>query len=88
MHPRVFTEMEREDAAVFLQQQTDRLLDRTTQLHQRYINKSQAYNDRLFRFLESQYQRLFQHQTKLSDIIAEYTNQYGDDYLKCKQFFS
>lgn len=81
VHPRVFTEMEREDAAVFLQQQTDRLLDRTTQLHQRYINKSQAYNDRLFRFLESQYQRLFQHQTKLSDIIAEYTNQYGDDYL-------
>ena len=81
VHPRVFTEMERKEAAVFLQQQTNRLLDRTAQLHQRYINKSQAYNDRLFRFLTSQYQRLFQHQTKLSDIIAEYTNQYGDDYL-------
>ena len=81
LHSRVFTEMERADAAVFLKVQTDRLLDRTTRLHQRYINKSQAYNDRLFRFLESQYQRLFQHQTKLADIIAEYANQYGDEYL-------
>lgn len=81
LHPRVFTQMKQEDAFTFVKDKTEQLLDKTTRLHQRFIHKSQLYNDRLFRYYESQYQKLFQQKNKLLEVIAENRLQFEEDYF-------
>ena len=88
LNPRIFTEMEQADGLDFVGRQTEKLSERTTQLHQRYINKSQAYNDRLFRYYEAVYQKLFLFKNEINELIAENTNQFGSTFVTSSSNFS
>ncbi len=80
LHEALFTKKTKEDAFVLITRLLEAFLDKAGRLHHRYINKTNAYADRLTAYYENAYSDMYHQLSQLKDRIADASSRYGADF--------
>jgi len=80
LYAAIFTHKEKEESEAFIKEQLELFLEKTAQLHHRYIIKVDAYTEKLTNHYEAYYQRLLKQVTRIEDKIADAEKQFGEEF--------
>ncbi|MDX1941193.1 MAG: hypothetical protein SFU99_11620 [Saprospiraceae bacterium] len=80
LHESIFTKKGKEESLDFISRQLDAFLEKAESLHHRFINKINAYTDRLSDHYEGYYGELSTRLVRLKDQMADYSSRYGADF--------
>ncbi|MBK7869172.1 MAG: UvrD-helicase domain-containing protein [Saprospiraceae bacterium] len=80
LHESIFTKKGKQESLDFIRKQLDAFLEKAESLHHRFINKINAYTDRLAEHYEGHYGELSTRLARLKDQMADYSSRYGADF--------
>jgi hypothetical protein len=82
LHAGIFVHQNKDEGLSFVNEQLETMHDKATRLHLRYIQKANAYSEKLTSHYENYYEQLAARLAHIEELLADYGARYGDDFRK------